>query len=82
MIRSSFTVGYRLNKQKHLVFGVTSIVPNMNGYLMFTEDGKNHFIESFEMREGTLPMSYLSYDYLDELDPEAIVHDHRKEVAE
>lgn len=83
MIKSSFTVGYYLNNQKHLVLGVTSIVPNMNGFLMFTEDRKNHFIESFGLRAGTLQMRYFSYEYTDELDPEAVVHDHRKvEVQE
>lgn len=81
MIKTSFTVCYRINQQTHIVLGVTSIVPNLNGYLMFTEDGRNHFIESHELMQGTLAMNYFSYEYTDELNPEAIVHDHRTEVA-
>lgn len=77
-IKSSFTVGYRLNKQNHVVLGVTSIVPNMNGFLMFTEDGKNHFVESWELKYDTLVGMYMSYEIEDELDPNAVVHDHRK----
>lgn len=82
MFKSSFTVRYQLSlgktKEKHLVLGVTSIVPNLNGFLFFTEDGRNHFVESHELRSGTLANVYLSYEYTDELDPEAVIHDHRR----
>lgn len=82
MIKASFTVGYRLHKgdisENHVVLGVTSIMPNLNGFLMFTEDGENHFIERHELIHETLTGVYLSYDIEDELDPLGIVHDHRK----
>jgi hypothetical protein len=81
MIKSSFTVGYRLKKgdtsENHVVLGVTSIVPNLNGFLMFTEDGQNHFIEQWQLLHNTLTGIYMSYDIEDELDPLGIVHDHR-----
>lgn len=81
MIKTSFTVGYRLrkgeDKENHVVLGVTSIVPNLNGFLLFTEDGKNHFIERGELLYETLTGVFLSYDIKDELDPLGIVHDHR-----
>ena len=80
-VKTHFTVGYRMNRKRHIVLGVTSIVPNMNGILMFTEDGKNHFIESWELRcDDTLGGMFISYDPEDEelfLDTE-VVHDHRK----
>ena len=79
MIKTHFTVGYRLNQQRHTVLGVTSIVPNMNGVLMFTEDGKNHFIESHELRHEMLTGMFISYDPEDEevsIEDE-VVHDHR-----
>ena len=78
MIKTSFTVGYRLGKQNHVVLGVTSIVPNLNGFLFFTEDGENHFVESHELLFESLTGMYISYSIEDELDPLGIVHDHRK----
>lgn len=80
MIKTNFTVGYRLNRQRHLILGVTSIVPNLNGVLFFTEDGKNHFVESCELRHDILAGMFISYDPEDEevfVDGE-IVHDHRR----
>ena len=82
MIKTSFTVGYRLHKggisENHVVLGVISIMPNLNGVLMLTEDGENHFIEGHELTQENLTGVYLSYDIEDELDPLGIVHDHRK----
>lgn len=46
MIKTSFTVSYRKNGVRHIILGVTSIVPNLNGLLLFTEDGKGYQIES------------------------------------
>ena len=79
MIKNHFTVGYRRNRQSHTVLGVTSIVPNLNGILMFTEDGENHFIEQHELLEGDeLIGMYISYAPIDETDPTGdIIHDHR-----
>lgn len=83
MAKSSFTVGYTLHigdtYENHVVLGATSIVPNLNGFLIFTEDGKNHFISSWELTHETLTGVYLSYEFEDELDPLGIVHDHRVE---
>ena len=82
MFKSSFTVGYlkfRNNEvENNVVLGVTSIVPNLNGFLFFTEDGENHFIEKDELSHQTLCGMYMSYFLEDELDPNAVVHDHRK----
>lgn len=61
MIKSSFAVGYRMNRRTNVVLGVTSIVPNLNGVLMFTEDGENHFIESYHMGEVLCSM-FISYE--------------------
>ena len=87
MIKTSFTVSYRLNRMSHTVLGVTSIVPNLNGFLFFTEDGENHFIESHDMRTNYLSM-YMEYstdeDIQDEIElasaePDKYrVYDHRK----
>lgn len=88
MIRNSFTVGYRLRRVHHTVLGVTSIVPNLNGVLLFTEDGENHFIESCDMEHHTLPGMYIEYstddDIWDERElaqskpGEYEIHDHRR----
>ena len=80
MIKTSFTVGYRLNRQRHIILGVTSIVPNLNGVLFFTEDGKNHFVESWELKFDSLSGMFISYDPEDEVVSvdEEVVHDHRK----
>lgn len=52
MIRTSFTVSYRSKRVRTTVLGVTHIVPNLNGFLFFTEDGENHFIEHCELADG------------------------------
>lgn len=52
MIKSSFTASYRSKRVRYTVLGVTSIVPNLNGFLFFTEDGENHFIENCDLAEG------------------------------
>ena len=63
MIKKSFAVEYSLPHYRKtvIVLGVTSIVPNMNAILMFTENGENHFIESCDMRDKML--SGMSIDY-------------------
>ena len=49
-MKSSFTVNYKLaHKPFVTVLGVTSIVPNLNGFLFFTEDGEHHQIENHEL---------------------------------
>lgn len=80
-IKDSFTVGYQQGRVTHIVCGVTSIVPNLNGVLMFTKDGRNHFIESYDMN-GLLGNMFIEYadqevivEYYD--DPKYVVHDHR-----
>lgn len=83
MIKTHFTVRYLIwkgaKREAHYVLGVTSIVPNMNGILMFTQDGRNHFIESYELKEETLRNILISYDpiYEEEFSDGEIVHDHR-----
>ena len=62
MIKTSFTVSYRNNRVRTTVLGVTHIVPNLNGFLFFTEDGENHFIEHCELTDGnSLNGVYLEY---------------------
>lgn len=86
MIKSSFTVGYRHKGFRTTVLGVTSIVPNLNGFLFFTEDGENHFIEAHELDDNLLGGVYFEYsteeDLQDEFDSaedgEVLVIDHRK----
>ena len=70
MINKSFTVSYRVYGVHHTVLGVTSIVPNLNGLLFFTEDGKNHQIESHEMRirGDESPYKRLCVEYSNEED--------------
>ena len=89
MIRTSFTVSYRRNRVRTTVLGVTHIVPNLNGFLFFTEDGENHFIESCELTDGnSLNGVYFEYSTQEDLaiefemareDPEnSKVIDHRR----
>lgn len=77
MIKASFAVGYRKGRESHVVLGVTSIVPNLNGVLMFTEDGENHFIESCEIPNG-LCNAYIDYEQDDCIEMADKVFDHRK----
>lgn len=81
MIKASFAVGYQSFKGESsniiVVLGVTSIVPNLNGVLFFTEDRENHFIESCDMNE-VLGNMFISYEEdLDEYKDYTII-DHRK----
>lgn len=50
-VKSSFTVRFKLPRSVETVtiLGVTSVVPNLNGILLFTEDGANYQIEHYEM---------------------------------
>ena len=63
MSKSTFAVGYDHNGDKHIVLGVTSIVPNRNGFLMFTEDGENHEVEADGDEEVFLTRMFITYDY-------------------
>ena len=68
MIRTSFTASYRSHRVRYTVLGVTSIVPNLNGFLFFTEDGENHFVESHELAEGnSLNGVYFEYSTEEDL---------------
>lgn len=61
MFKSSFTVGYNHCGFETVVLGVTSIVPNLNGFLLFTEDGENFQIESYELAHNILGNVYFEY---------------------
>lgn len=84
MSKPTFAVGYDHNGDKHIVLGVTSIVPNRNGILMFTEDGENHEVEA-DGEDVFLKEMFITYDYETlENNPLAILlplvggwHDHR-----
>lgn len=87
MFKSSFTVCYTSHGNPEMcILGVTSIVPNLNGLLLFTEDGENFQIENYEMTCGDLSPSarlYIEYssdeDIQEDLNnPEVKVFDHRK----
>ena len=82
MINTSFTVGYQKKGKTHVVVGVTSIVPNLNGILMFTRDGENHFVESYDLVDGILPNMFIEYSNSEDIaqyesQPDKYVfHDH------
>ena len=89
MFNSSFTVRFRKMEAKHstVVLGVTAVVPNLNGLLLFTEDGKGYQIESHEMLsydEGDSLHIRMKIEYSDEDDFDLYLegtydlHDHRK----
>ena len=84
MSKSSFTVVYPKNNKEVIVSGVTSIFPNLNGFLFCTEDGQNHFIESCDLIDQGLSGISFEYQYTDD-DFEDFknydcyeLHDHRK----
>lgn len=86
-MRNSFTVCYTSHGNPEMcILGVTSIVPNLNGLLLFTEDGEGFQIENCEMRCGTLsPSVRLFIEYSNDEDiaqefsnPEVKVFDHRR----
>ncbi len=67
MSKSSFTVGYQLRGQTHVLLGVTSIVPNLNGFLFFTEDGHNHMVEHHELSGGECEfLGNMFFEYTDD----------------
>ena len=70
MIRNSFTVGYRIHRVHYTVLGVTSIVPNLNGFLFFTEDGENHQIEACDLTDRSLPGMHFEYSLDDDIKDE------------
>lgn len=80
-MKSSFAVVYRLcaGDDVNVVLGVTSIVPNLNGLLFFTEDREDHQVEYYQMRDGyfELDIDYNQDDYLNSGDNEYHIHDHR-----
>ena len=83
-MKTSFTVMFDRGNKTHVVAGVTSIVPNLNGFLFFTEDGENYQIESCDLIDGGMSAISFEYDYLDEdfedfasMD-RYVLHDHRK----
>ena len=83
-MKTSFTVMFDRGNKTHVVAGVTSIVPNLNGFLFFTEDGKNFQIESCDLIDGGMSAIAFEYDFLDEDFEDFasmdmyVLHDHRK----
>ena len=63
MCKASFSVGFLIppNGKTIVVMGVTSIVPNLGGVLLFTEDRRNYQIESWEMTEACLGNMFIDY---------------------
>ena len=80
-MKKSFSVGYRLpHKGTTVVLGVTSIVPNLNGVLLFVEDGDHVQIEAHMMTDGLLGNMFIEYEpVLEDLtDMGYTVIDHRE----
>lgn len=63
MCKASFSVGFPIpHKGKTIVvMGVVSIVPNLGGVLLFTEDRCNYQIKSWEMTEACLGNMFIDY---------------------
>lgn len=68
MSKASFAVQYQLPAYRKIVvvLGVTSIVPNLNGVLMFTENGRHHQVESYKMPDNMLCGMSIYYDITEE----------------
>lgn len=66
MSKSSFTVIYPKGDKEVVISGVTSIYPNLNGFLFCTEDRENHFIESCDLIDKGMSNLTFSYQYTDE----------------
>ena len=68
MSKSSFAVKYHLPQYRKsvVVLGVTSIVPNLNGVLMFTENGRHHQVESCDMSDNMLCGMSIDYHLTEE----------------
>lgn len=83
-MKTSFTVMFDRGNKTYVVAGVTSIVPNLNGFLFFTEDGKHYQVESCDLIDGGMSAISFEYDYLDEDFEDFasmdmyVLHDHRK----
>lgn len=77
-MKSSFAVGFQIHRKGTIVVtGVTSIVPNLNGVLLFTEDGQNVQIENYEMSDGVIGNMFISYEPVSNFS-DYHVQDHRK----
>lgn len=64
-MKNSFTVGFVVDGMKIVIFGVTSIHPNMNGVLFNTENGVGYQVESHQMTDGNiLGNMYIEYSDL------------------
>lgn len=73
MSKASFTVNYKMAKKPFVtVLGVTSIVPNLNGFLFFTEDRKNHQIEACDLEDlwGSKTVTGMCLEYSTDQDIE------------
>ena len=86
-MKNSFTVFIGDHTEKTTVItGVTSIMPNLNGFLFNTEDGLGFQIEHHELVEGGISNIAFEYDYteddinnLREL-PQYEIHDHKANI--
>ena len=74
-MRNSFAVAY--HEKKVVILGVTSIMPNLNGVLLNTENRLGYQIEAHDMKEQntTLNIEYLGMT-ADELPDDYIVLDY------
>ena len=68
MSKASFSVRIHLPKERKYIrlLGVTSIYPNLNGFLFCTEDGDNFQIEHYRLSDGMLTGLCFEYDITEE----------------
>lgn len=76
-VATSFAVGVPIKGRTHVILGVTSIVPNMNGILFFVENGDHFQIESYQMgdHKGNMFISYEKPEWFEGCN--YIIHDCR-----
>ena len=75
-MKTSFSV--HIESKKVIILGVTSIVPNLNGLLFFTENHRNYQVESYEAQDTLTLHIECHYDGIPDVDEEIMVLDYRK----
>ena len=86
-MKNSFTVFIGDHTNRTIVItGVTSMMPNLNGFLFNTEDREGFQIEKHELVNGGISNISFEYDYTeDDIEdlrnyPQYEIHDHKVTV--
>ena len=68
MSKASFAVRIHLLKERKYIrlLGVTSVYPNLNGFLFCTEDRGSYQVEHHELSDGMLTGICFEYDITEE----------------